>query len=288
MTVASPALLASTARHISPTEEIVTFPTSGGGSWKVWDRFLAIRGEHIFEIGNICATCEFWFRRLDGQAASVDVEALDHKLASGLTALEPDVVDAFASLLQAGTYRIALFCLMPFRVAVGSAADYFAQEQRVAWGEDDLPQDPDTDYYRVNGRSDVPVTAEGDLAYEFLAPLQSPDSLDPRRIAFFEERLSQGAAPTAVAVGVLDIKQYWDSPVAHWCLSHYLLDGHHKVEAAARTGRPLTLLSFIATEHGISQPEHLDQLLDGYGSGASVPYRDGLTCRQGSTLHRIP
>lgn len=33
---------------------------------------------------------------------------------------------------------------------------------------------------------------------------------------------------------------YW-----HWLLQHFVLDGHHKIEAASRTGRPVRLLSFI-------------------------------------------
>lgn len=273
MIAAAPALIVRTARQLSSTAEIVTFPTPDGDSDEAWFRFLALRGERVFEIGNICGTCQFWFRRLEGQAAPIDVAALDSKLANGLTTLDPEVVDAFAALLQVGAYHIALFRLVPLRVELGSAGDYFAHEQLAAWPDLLLtwpdyepPPDPGTAYYRVEGRSGVPAAAEGDLAFEFLAPLQAPDGLDAGRIAFFEECLARGSEPTAVAVGVLDIKQHYASPVAHWCLGHYLLDGHHKIEAAARLGRPLTLLSFITAEHGHSRPEHLDQMLALYGS----------------------
>ncbi len=88
--------------------------------------------------------------------------------------------------------------------------------------------------------------------------------LDEQRIAYFRDQLTLGVRPTAIAVSVLDIKQYYDSDVAHWCLAHYLLDGHHKIAAAAETGCPITLLSFVTSDHGISAPENIDKLLNRY------------------------
>ncbi len=34
-------------------------------------------------------------------------------------------------------------------------------------------------------------------------------------------------------------------------LSHFVIDGHHKLVAAAQTGTPLTLLSFFAHDHSL-------------------------------------
>lgn len=60
-----------------------------------------------------------------------------------------------------------------------------------------------------------------------------------------------------MALSVLDVKGPAETGVDHWCLGHFLLDGHHKVAAAARTGRSLTVLAFIALEHGVSSPEQV-------------------------------
>ena len=78
--------------------------------------------------------------------------------------------------------------------------------------------------------------------------------------------LQSGGAPTAIALSVLDIKQPagWDGEPAitsYWCLAHYLLDGHHKVFAASKAGLPFTLISFLATEQGISSPEQVEQVI---------------------------
>jgi hypothetical protein len=43
----------------------------------------------------------------------------------------------------------------------------------------------------------------------------------------------------------------------HWCLSHYLLDGHRKVYAAAELGMPVSILSFLASEKGVSSREQV-------------------------------
>lgn len=47
----------------------------------------------------------------------------------------------------------------------------------------------------------------------------------------------------------------------HWCLTHYLLDGHHKTYAASLAERPLTLLSFLATAESMATEENVEQVL---------------------------
>jgi hypothetical protein len=47
----------------------------------------------------------------------------------------------------------------------------------------------------------------------------------------------------------------------HWVLTHFLLDGHHKIEAAARAGRPIRLLSFVDERISIAAPDDLKTLV---------------------------
>lgn len=266
MTESASRLLATEARHIHNRQPIITFPTTGGDSWKVWSRYLAIRGESVFEIGNICGTCEYWFRRLDPKALPIDISEIDGRLSEGVTCISDRAVGAFEQLLDSGTYRIALIQITPTLVQPGTADDYFTHELTSMWqqNDDEEPNDPATPYYRIVGDHSERVNDEGDLGFEFIASLQNPNSLDSCRIEYYRDLIGSGGKPTAVAVGILDIKQHYNSEIAHWCLTHYLIDGHHKIAAAALVGQPITLLTFIASDRGVSKPDQVDHLVKMY------------------------
>ncbi|MGW9594518.1 hypothetical protein ACWHLZ_29985 [Streptomyces chartreusis] len=60
-----------------------------------------------------------------------------------------------------------------------------------------------------------------------------------------------------VAVSTLDVCEPASGLPAdhfrHWRLTHFLLDGHHKQEAAATVGRPMQLLSLLAVGEGLAE-----------------------------------
>lgn len=85
---------------------------------------------------------------------------------------------------------------------------------------------------------------------------------DQRRVSEFARLLAESSSPTAVAVSILDVcapavddrsADYYD----HWGLTHFLLDGHHKVQAAAENGRPLRLLSLLAVDASLATPDQV-------------------------------
>jgi hypothetical protein len=94
-----------------------------------------------------------------------------------------------------------------------------------------------------------------------------PDSwLDIKRVSEFEGHIQEGRCPTVLAISVLDIKQpaNWDGDPAvtsHWCLAHYIIDGHHKLFAASRAKQPVGLLSILALDRGVSGPEQHARLI---------------------------
>jgi hypothetical protein len=100
--------------------------------------------------------------------------------------------------------------------------------------------------------------------FDFVVPMFPETWLNDDRMEFYSGQLQRGVEPTAVALSVLDVKGPADEGADHWCMAHYLLDGHHKVAAAARSGRPITLVSFIAVDHGISSAAKVDIALKTY------------------------
>jgi hypothetical protein len=170
-----------------------------------------------------------------------------------------------------GLYRVGLIDVAPELVRPGDARDYFANEQVDLFGIDtfwNLPHDPRTEYYR--GRT-LEVGEQGRL-FEFVVPMVPGSWLKPETVSGYESRLAAGDRPTALAFSVLDVKQPFDwegepRVTTHWCLAHFVLDGHHKLFAAARTGATLGLLAFLNVTESVAGPDAIQEVTRLEGSG---------------------
>ncbi|WP_420471439.1 hypothetical protein [Brevundimonas sp. FT23042] len=252
-------------------DSAIAFATTGGGSWPEWDRYLTVNGQQAYHLGNVCGTCAFLFQRLAGANAGIRVGKLTSILEQGVTSLSPELIDTLAQLMPNAEYRVALLRILPQQVQLGGPLDYFAAEQVENEGGIDpfwgLPHDPRVPYYRIKDRSAVAVRAKdnaGGLAFDFIVPMFPDTLLNEHRIRHYESLIRSGRAPTAVSVSLLDVKGPASTGTDHWCMAHYLLDGHHKVAAAARVGQEITLLSFVAVDQGASSPEQVDVVLGNY------------------------
>jgi hypothetical protein len=158
-----------------------------------------------------------------------------------------------------------LLRVTPRLVTPVAEGDYFAHEQVATWGIDSfwgLPENPRTPYYRT---FETPVTASAHF-YEFVVPMVPPTWNDRTRVRQYMHALETGSLPTAVAVSTLDISQpaVDDSSdyYQHWALIHFLLDGHHKMEAAAAAKRPLQLLALVAIDASLARESDIRRLTD--------------------------
>ncbi|MFI5886583.1 hypothetical protein [Streptomyces sp. NPDC051554] len=165
------------------------------------------------------------------------------------------VIDAFGALLPEGEYLPVLLRVEPRLVVPGQEGDYFSGEQVDTWGLDQfwgLPEYPHTPYYRT---FETVVDASAHL-YEFVVPMVPPTWNERERVEEYAELMGGGVVPTAVAVSTLDVCEpaggFGDDRCRHWGLTHFLLDGHHKLEAAATAGRPVRLLSLLALGEGLA------------------------------------
>jgi len=233
------------------------------GAW-AGTRVLQLDGNDAFELSYWCGTCPFLFKRLEGASERVSLDGLQDRLADGLVDLDEDVIARFGELLPVGTYVPLLLSIAPRLVVPGQGGDYFAEEQISTWGVDafwGLPGYPQTPYYRT---FETRVTDDAHL-YEFVVPMVPPSWNRAEAVAAHRARLATSSTPTAVAVSTLDVcapavagegsDWHW-----HWALSHFLLDGHHKLQAAAEAGAPLRLLSLLSVDASLAKDEQVTQV----------------------------
>ncbi|MFI8952216.1 hypothetical protein ACIGO6_37760 [Streptomyces sp. NPDC053750] len=250
-------LPASEARLRFDTE----FHEIGGGPRR---RLLMVDDEPAFELSFYCGTCPFLFRRLETSRQKLSLEDVQERLTGALGDVDDaGVIDAFGTLLPQGEYLPLLLSVQPRLVVPGGEGDYFSGEQVTTWGIDQfwgLPEYPHTPYYRT---FETAVDADAHL-YEFVVPMVAPTWNDRERVEEYATRMEKGTVPTAVAISTLDLCE----PAAgmpidqyqHWGLTHFLLDGHHKLEAAATVDRPVRILSLLALSEGLAGAENCARL----------------------------
>jgi hypothetical protein len=237
---------------------------TGHGVTQLW-----LDDQIAFKLTPGCDTCQFLFERAEGAGATVSLTELTDRLTNGVEALEQDVIDRFGELLPDGRYLPMLLSIEPRLVYPGKPGDYFCEEQVDVWGVDSfwgLPEYPRTPYYRTFettigvGARFVGEGARGRYGahlFEFVVPIVPPFYNDPERVNEYRDRLRDSSAPTVVALSFLEVRipaldqgaLYYE----HWTLVHFVLDGHHKLQAAADAGRALQLLSLLSIEN--SHPE---------------------------------
>lgn len=234
---------------------------TGGGPGR---RSLVVDGEPAFELSFWCGTCPFLFRRLETAQQTLSLESVQERLTGALADPDDDgVIDAFGAVLAEGEYLPMLLRVEPRLVVPGKEGDYFSGEQVATWGLDQfwgLPEYPHTPYYRT---FETAVDASAHL-YEFVVPMVPPTWNARERVEEYVELMGRGMVPTAVAVSTLDLCEpaagMPDDQYEHWGLTHFLLDGHHKLVAAATAGRPVQLLSLLALGEGLAESEDCARL----------------------------
>ncbi|MEU9403983.1 hypothetical protein [Streptomyces sp. NPDC048242] len=220
-------------------------------------RLLMVDGEPAFELSLYCWSCPLLFRRLETSGQKLSLENVRERLTGALD--DPDgggVIEAFGALLPEGEYLPLLLSVEPRLVVPGQEGDYFSGEQVETWGIGQfwgLPEYPHTPYYRT---FETPVDADAHL-YEFVVPMVPPTWNQRDRVEEYITLMEGGTVPTAVAISTLDVCEPAAGMPAdhyrHWGLTHFLLDGHHKLEAAATAGRPVRLLSLLTLGESLAE-----------------------------------
>lgn len=251
---------------VNDSKSKLGFATTGGGYWKVWDRFITYEEQQLFHIGNVCGTCNFFFTRQDTSVdKSIASGELIGRLNSGLTSVDLDIAKDYSVLFPNDTYEVLLLEIFPRLVFPNDRQDYFVNDLWKTWEkDDDEKSQANTEYYRGLDKKIL----EEDKVFEFFIPIYPTSQLDEKRISFYEEQIKRGQKPTALAVSILDVKCPCFYPTVdgkeikpefftHWCLANYLLDGHHKIQAAHRQQKSITLLTYLSRSASWKQVDEL-------------------------------
>jgi hypothetical protein len=170
---------------------------------------------------------------------------------------------------------VSLLELTPNLVRPGAEGDYFAHEQVELWGTDkfwELPHNPKTEYYRTPSVS----LGSSRRLFEFVVPMFPKGWLSEKTVRAYSDRLHAGERPTALDVSTLDVRgptTREEGPTVneHWCLAHYLLDGHHKTYSAYLAEKPITFFSFLTIVESVATEENVARVLEVFASGEKIP-----------------
>ncbi|MDG4811137.1 hypothetical protein O7634_30630 [Micromonospora sp. WMMD1120] len=242
-------------------------PRIGVDGCRMPSRYLTIDGVPAYQIGYSCGTCGLVLRRQPGAPTGpLSAAAVRDRLNAGLNGLDQDVVDAFAAQLPRADYQVMLLDTLPMLAASGSTNDYFAFDGPAGWRNEEFEYSIDpanASYYRLDR---LAVGAHDEL-FEFAVPMGDPTELDADVVARYSQAPGR---PTAVAFGLLDIEGPWFRRERHWGLFHFLLDGHHKMAAAAANNALIRLLTFVSAGDSLASDDELFRLpeiirADGHG-----------------------
>lgn len=220
---------------------------------------LHIQGQAVSRSGLASATMQALFDSLatEQRPPLPLVKEITDALATGLTRLDRETVTPISDLLPPAYYLASLSTLRPQRVEPGSPQDYLTNEVHTFWRQGSAAS---SSYYRTPGWREPAVITfpdghqiQGeDVGVNVLLPTQPLEGLNPKRVRHYGQRMEAGGHPTIVSLQVLehrDTNSQSGAAVALASLSlsvHHVLDGHHKLQAAALTGLPLTVLAFTA------------------------------------------
>jgi hypothetical protein len=217
-----------------------------------------IRGNHgpilaagdieLHKIGYDCDTCGGMFEQVGDYKTPLTPEEISRRFSEPMLALDRDVVDSIKVLLPAGSYNVGLLRILP---SVHQTLGRTTQDAL-----------PDVREYQFIGRKltierphlykllteneqgeDVKINCfdwRPHFESEVILPHRDLASIDWKRVHEYER--IDNDSHTAL---VLSLGEARGGECTLARLTHFLLDGHHKLWAAVERQRPIQLLSFF-------------------------------------------
>jgi len=246
----------------------------------LWYCHLTVDGKRIFEYGCPCGTCGIVFRKVGSTTHQVtDTEAV--QLLGALDVIPPDsVIKRLARVLEPGQYHPVIIEGPVLSVEPKTSNDYFATDAVRLFGSElahDESADPGVAYYRFGLDFELERTGRATGQHKALVtavamPLHDPSQLNRDRIEFWKRQHDAGVKLTAFAVSVVDNQSPAMDPAdpnykyeEQFLLANCILDGHHRIQAAAELGVAVRILSLVRRDLSlVKNTDDLIEVLCGY------------------------
>jgi hypothetical protein len=226
-----------------------------------------------------CETCAYLFEKvrpsqpMSEEAGQDDAGKLTELLKNLQRLPDEKTLATIGKIFAVGTYSVMLLRLAPRLAFPGDQSDYFAHEVVDTWGVNrfsGVADSPLTPYYRLGTQAFGDVWYGGKrLGVVLGAPLYPPTEvalMDPGVVASYREDLRNNRSrPTVLALGLVDDRGPADwhtdpTYTRHLIVTLYILDGHHKIAAAAQAALAVQFLIFLPhTFLGRNQQELVDR-----------------------------
>lgn len=208
---------------------------------------ISVNAQPVIELEQETYHC--YFRHLASPSLPLAPAQVCEKLAANTPPeLSPDWLRALSLPLRLGAYDVLQTPLAvrryPHRgLRVSCPLGYAGQRDypRNAWGAYWCPPDapPGSGYGQAFSRAETSELYAGEVE-DFgllLLPLVPSERLDLSCVSAYQQQVLEGGCPTVLAFGFYANER---------CLVLAVLDGHHKLFAAAETTRSIRLLAFIS------------------------------------------
>lgn len=238
-------------------------PPSPGATWPRWSQSLYIGAERVYDVGSTCGTCELYLRHLawpKEQLAqtTASLEAADaHRGLKEWIAIWTPVLEQ----LRSGQYLVARLSLPVDRIDRENLEEsWFHRRQQIRAersAEPDLepepPYWPGTAHYQGPRSGEIPT-------FPVVFPTQELGRLDEAQVVKYQREIVGGARPPVVVLGWIDTRAIRGDQEERF-LSLIVLNGHHRLEAYARTqiAAPMIVVARIADSWG--PPSEPDRFL---------------------------
>ena len=226
--------MAATLYTVATSNAKLDFTTRNGSGSYAWWYDLSFDGKPLYNIGNLCSTCQAIFSLLNVLETPLAPAELSQHLRDGITTITPDILDTVGAMIPNGKYIVGLLNIQPVISDRNTSPN--SLRNRIDNG-------------RVNG-------SVGEILNEIVLPLIAEDRLDRATIDNYKARMQAGERPTVLALSVADDRAP-SGRAPDYYLAHFLLDGHHKMVAARELGLPLSVLSFLSLDGSFAFPEML-------------------------------